>query len=277
MKRSLVLWALVVGCSDDGSANVVTTTGATTGDSTSAAGTEGGSAGTDPSSTTTSGTTTDGTTVGSTAPPLTTSASAGSTGDNPDAPDVIYVNFDGGDFSAGMDDATADQASVLISDTTVDPYGGTDQAQILATIAADYAPFDVLVTDERPAMGPYAMVVITPTDVVGVPGVAGVAPLDCGDAVRNNVAFVNTTVATDALMIGSVASSRLGSTFGIENGTDSSDLSWGSLWGAGEDPSWVDSCIDVEFSPECADEHAVYCPDGQQNGFAELTDLFGPA
>ena len=275
MKRLLLPAMLALGCGDDGSTAQPSGTDATSSAATSSSGTDDAASSTESSTGSDSTSTSEGTTVSSTAPPITTTDSA-SSGGNVDDSDVIFVNFDGGPFTLGSDDASADRSAILMGDTTIAPYAG-DRATVLNTIQADFAPFDVTVTDQRPATGSYAMVVITPTDVLNIAGVAGVGTLDCGDEVRQNVAFAFTDEFTDPVVIGSVASSRLGSTFGIENASDPGGLSSGQVPTPGDDPAWLDMCIGLEFAAECNQEHAVHCPDGQQNAFAELTELFGPA
>jgi hypothetical protein len=280
VKRAVLCCLVTIcGCSDDGTAGGsgtdtgLTGTTSTGGDTEAGATMEMGSTGGASSSSTSGASTT-------TAGPLTTGDETddGTTGG--DVPHVIYVNFDGGDFSNGPDDATTNTAGVLTVPMTIAAYDGdtTMRATVLSTIEADFAPFsgggDLTVTDVRPDAGPYTMVVITPTNFLPFPG-GGVAALDCDDATPSNVAFSFTDDEDDPGVVGAVASSRLGVTFGIEPTDEPLDLSYDQVWSPGDDPSWLDQCIAPSFAQTCTTQHAVHCKNGEQNAYAALAALFG--
>ena len=56
-------------------------------------------------------------------------------------------------------------------------------------VKADWAPFNMVVTDVRPAQGPYTMCMTGPANHPFGNGVLGIAPLDCNNYVANNVVF----------------------------------------------------------------------------------------
>jgi hypothetical protein len=116
---------------------------------------------------------------------------------------VLYLGFDGAALSPGLDDATVNQSSLVSgSAVALPPFTGTVGAPRVSSAAAQRAvvdrvrtlllPYDVDVVDERPASGPYAMVVVGGSAaLLGEPaGEGGLARLDCSAATPSPVAFV---------------------------------------------------------------------------------------
>lgn len=192
-----------------------------------------------------------------------------------DAATVLFVNFDGPTLTAGIDDATIDQASVAgsFSGMPLDPFGdGPKRDDIMTRLDEIWAPFDVAITDTRPASGDYAMIVVTPTNPFGG-GVLGIASQDCGDANPTSVGMVFSGIgdAYSASLVATVISHEAGRGYGLENVDAPGDV---MSQFAEEVASFLDQCRPLVGMPTCNAEHEVFCPAGQQNGFAELSAAF---
>jgi hypothetical protein len=196
------------------------------------------------------------------------------TGDPLDAAMVIFVNFDGIVLiGAETDDATMDQS--MLADDTGMPWGsygvGPKRDEIMIALAGYFAPFDVGVTSTRPESGDYTMIVVTPTNPFGG-GVVGISPLDCNNANPNNVGFVFGSIADPfpAEVVAASIAHVVADSLGLEH-TDSGDLTDPS---AIESYVFTDACAPLFIPTQCEAQHAVFCPPGQQNSFAELSAWF---
>lgn len=196
---------------------------------------------------------------------VTTSASTSTddgntTGDPLDAAMVVFVNFDGVVLvAAATDDATIDQ-SVLADDTgmPLGPYGvGPKRDQIMTALAGYFAPFDVGVTATRPPSGDYTMIVVTPTNPFGG-GVLGISPLDCDDANHRTVGLVFGSIddGFSADDVGATIAHVVADGLGLEH-TDGGGLT--SLFSFG-DYAFDDVCVPIMGEPQCAAQHAPFCP-----------------
>lgn len=120
---------------------------------------------------------------------------------------IVYLNFDGVTltYSNQNDDAVQNVSAIVNSQTEViAPFstsqlsstGGLSRQQIIDRVVSDmytlHEDFDVDFVTSRPASGPYSMVVFGGScqSTVGSNNCAGVALLDCGDQMPNNITFV---------------------------------------------------------------------------------------
>jgi hypothetical protein len=144
--------------------------------------------------------------------------------DLPDAPvcqkRVVFLSFEGETLTdAATSDATLNRASWMtngVAMATAPPYraGSANRAaeiqNIVSDLTARLAPFTT-VTTTRPASGDYMMVVFGGQPQAMGSRFIGVQELDCGDLVRNDVAWVG-----DDLQLNLVANVVMGSIgFGI--------------------------------------------------------------
>lgn len=151
------------------------------------------------------------------------------------APQVVFVNFNG----PRVCDATGDDARTNKSSLICDFYGvcggcktfasyGGDRTTVMSRLRSIYSAYNVTFTATRPASGSYTQVVITPSYGPH----HGVAALDCGNANRNGMAFVDRTGDSfyssigggiSAVGVAKAAAHELGHSFGLgHRGTASS-------------------------------------------------------
>ena len=107
----------------------------------------------------------------------------------------LFVNFDGGVLTHGdRDDATRNITRAAAIAGELQPYGGStlDRMAILQAVRADFEPYNVAVTSNRPESGDYVMAVVGPNRPEGEywANLLGTAFLDCWDAQTfNDISF----------------------------------------------------------------------------------------
>ena len=189
----------------------------------------------------------------------------------------IFVNFDGAQLSDGWDDSTNDVTQIGELVGSFAAYGAGDKREaVMQAVRADWAPFNVVITDTRPASGPYTMNMTGPTNPFGG-GVLGIAPLDCDDSqTHNNITYAfhsandQFSATTQATTIGQ----EVAHSYGLEHVDDPSDIM--NPYNAGGDASFTDTCITIVQGTVCPSQHAAECGSSdQQNSYAELMRLFG--
>lgn len=109
---------------------------------------------------------------------------------------ILFVNLDGVTASFGVADASQDSHNLYEELAGTWAGYGADAATretLLETVAAQWEPYRVVVTDQRPAPGsaPYVQAVVTADPPpAGFEGVASIAFPDCGDAIVQDMLFV---------------------------------------------------------------------------------------
>jgi MYXO-CTERM domain-containing protein len=183
---------------------------------------------------------------------------------------VVYLNFDGVTLtaSATSDDATKDKSGILSSAVpsgqtrAIAPFnvsdlassGGLSRSQIISRVVSDmyasHAPYNIEFVTERPAEGSYSMVVFGGTcqSVAKQSNCAGIALLDCGDYMPNNITFVF-PYGLRVADLASTASQEEAHAFGLAHTTDTSDIMYPYLrdfvpteFGAGPVPNGDSTC-----------------------------------
>lgn len=190
---------------------------------------------------------------------------------------ILYINLEGATTTFGVADASMD------SHNLAEPLAGTwsgysdDQTErqaLLDLVIAQWAPFRVLVTDQRPdaTAAPYLMAIVTadppPPEFMGTPWFA--FP-DCNDSILRDVAFVFMAPGNglDTQGHANYTSQAITRTFGLLRTTSADDLT-------GFGSQLIDQCYALD-EPACPEHVQAFC-DGdptRQNSYRELEALLG--
>lgn len=205
-------------------------------------------------------------------------------------PTVVFLNLDGAPINANGEDSRTN-SSFVAGDYgfagSYPPWGGSvsQRQSLLDAVRADWAPFDFVITDSRPAAGNYTMAMHGPVNHPLGPGTVGIAPVDCYDNNQNNVVFAfysaadlgaNGPLGEQATTI----SQEIAHSYGLEhvagNGAQG-DIMFPTT---SSNASFLDTCFPITGTLRCSGQHAELsgCGGGDvQNGVAELLSLFGAA
>ena len=151
----------------------------------------------------------------------------------PAAPTQVWLNVDGATITKGA----ASDASKLTSYVCGglfpafkhSPYGA-DRAQVVARLAQRVAAFlgsyRVEVVTAKPSSAPYEMVLVGGSaSLCGkAKGVAGLAPLDCADAVAGEIAFAFADDLTDLDWLALTVAHELAHTLGLLHTGEACDI-----------------------------------------------------
>ncbi len=192
---------------------------------------------------------------------------------------VFYLNYDGVTikYTGQEDDATQNVSQFQDFAMSYAPYGdGAKRAASSQAVKADWAKYNVIITETRPGNGNYTMCVNTPTNPFGG-GVLGIAPLDCNDQQARNIVFAYHS-ANDQFPAATQAttmSQEIAHAFGLEHVKQPSDIM--NPYNDGGDPSFIDQCFTLDAGGGqilCNSQHNQFCA-GAQNSHQELMWLFG--
>jgi MYXO-CTERM domain-containing protein len=194
---------------------------------------------------------------------------------------VVFVNFDGAQLTAGPDNSKTNTTQISQMAGTFAAYGqGAKREAVMQATRENFAAYNIIVTDTRPASGDYVMNMTGPTNPFGG-GVLGIAPLDCNDAqTHNNItyAFHSVNDSFSAAVTATTIGQEVAHSFGLEHVNEPGDIM--NPYNAGGNASFIDQCITIAPSQNgivCGAQHAAQC--GQttlQNSHRELLALFGP-
>lgn len=194
---------------------------------------------------------------------------------------VIFVNFDGATLTSGYDDSRTNTTQIGQLAGQFAAYGmGPKRDAVMQAVREDWAAYNVIVTDTRPASGDYTMNMTGPTNPFGG-GVLGIAPLDCEDQqTHNNItyAFHSVNDQFSATVQATTIGQEVAHSYGLEHVNEPGDIM--NPYNAGGDASFLDSCIQIVSNQgvACQAQHAAQCGTGtSQNAHQELLTLFGPS
>jgi MYXO-CTERM domain-containing protein len=194
---------------------------------------------------------------------------------------VIFVNFDGAQLTAGSDNSKTNTTQISQLAGSFAAYGnGAKREAVMQATRENFAAYNIVITETRPASGDYVMNMTGPTNPFGG-GVLGIAPLDCNDSqTHNNITYAfhsindNFSAAVTATTIGQ----EVAHSFGLEHVNEPGDIM--NPYNAGGNASFLDQCIAVEAGQNgivCGAQHAAQCGQSNvQNSHRELLELFGP-
>lgn len=192
---------------------------------------------------------------------------------------VIFVNFDGANLSSGFDDSKNNVTQIGQLAGSFAAYGnGSKRDAVMQAVQADWADFNVFVTDARPNSGDYTMNMTGPTNPFGG-GVLGIAPLDCNDSqTHNNItyAFHSENDGFSAAVTATTIGQEVAHSYGLEHVDEPGDIM--NPYNAGGDAAFTDQCIQIVQSVSCGAQHSAQCgSQTSQNSYQELLTLFGPS
>ncbi len=136
---------------------------------------------------------------------------------------IIYMNKNGGTFTPGNNDSRTNRSSIPNQTSTIAPWNVTDAAwqQVMTCVKAQFAPFDVEVTDVDPGQVPHIESVVAgnPQDVGMQQGVGGVSPFtsDCS-TIPNSIVFTFAEVfGNDYQTVCEVVAQEVSHSFGLDH------------------------------------------------------------
>lgn len=202
--------------------------------------------------------------------------------DAPEVPSlrVLYLNFGGVVLSrAETDDATTNLTEVDALVGTHPAHAGPFGCEAVGSVVAGhFAPFELEIACERPAAGPYTMVIVSSS--AALPDSddlrwTATSP-DCGNANESNVGLVETASAAslDAQAVALAVSHVAGITYGLDEGHDFPlDL---ASFDASPDATWFDMCIPIFDDITCPEQNLANCGvEDSQNSYVELAAVLG--
>jgi hypothetical protein len=219
-------------------------------------------------------------------------------------PHIQYLNFEGGTVHAGnSSDARTNTSGIPDEDQEVPPFVGSaaDIAAIRDRVVAAYAPFNVVITTERPPEDlEYSMTFVGGWNTIYCDSCSalGVAPLDCADTNPYDVAFVfsNHFSAGDYRDVAATILQESAHAYGLGHTSDAYDYMipfvngvsdrWARCTGPGvcsrdedcpyEYVGWTDVCTpEGACCPRVVDDSS--CGGSYQDSYATLMSMLGPA
>ncbi len=150
------------------------------------------------------------------------------------ATQVVFVNFGGPvvrNCAAPCSDAPTNRTFIIgqyLKRSQVDfaPFADAPRrTAIVSFLRTWFARYDIRFTAKRPLSGPYTMAVVTPSFAPN----HGIAPLDCGNTNRSDIAFVFRTGTSSAHFLAQEIAHELGHSFGLAHVRSSADfMQWAS-------------------------------------------------
>jgi MYXO-CTERM domain-containing protein len=151
-------------------------------------------------------------------------------------PTVLYVNFDGATITK-ISGSDASKNGSFIGGGTIPAFSGDAamRAQIVTLIKQLYSAYNIQIVTSRPASGDYDMALVggTPAHLgLNYPsGVVGVAPMDCGNQMPRDIAFIFAQ-SLESIVGGSMLAQRTAETaahesahsYGLPHSGDGCDL-----------------------------------------------------
>ncbi len=135
---------------------------------------------------------------------------------------ILYLNRNGGDFYPGPDNSSRNTSTLVRSPVRVPAYrrSNTQWAQLLAASQAEYAPYDITVTDVDPGAVAHVEVVVSGSpSMIGQPSTAaGISPLagDC-TVIERSIVFAFDDLLYDVNDQMRVVTHEAGHSFGLDH------------------------------------------------------------
>ena len=169
---------------------------------------------------------------------------------------VVYLEFEGVTLTQGPSDATTNKAVWLgVTSAAVPKFHASDSNRaaeivtITTAVKSALSSFPVTVVTQRPAAGPYVMIVFGGDQtIVDVPYGYAVNRLDCGDVVKSDVGWVSDTPPTSQ-KVADYAVGAIGYGLGLGATSDVNDCmcGWGNTCQQGAGPCTLSSSITAQI------------------------------
>ncbi|MBV1860740.1 MAG: hypothetical protein KUG77_20160, partial [Nannocystaceae bacterium] len=194
--------------------------------------------------------------------------------------ETLYIDFDGASLSPGSD-GRLEQMSCI--DGAFE-YPGLDAGRAFVEATVEHVrehlePFDITVHWEtRPDAGlPYTTVLVggAPEQLGFDESTQGYAcQVDCGNQHANELVLAFNDSSEQALA--NTIVHEAAHAWGLDHVIDGESLM--SPFSPADEAALFDRCVEISeatSSPVCIEAHASFCPPGQQNEHAEMTERFG--
>lgn len=190
---------------------------------------------------------------------------------------TVVLERHGATITGGEDDSRQLVSSVVATKrttATIPKFGGSDKEwrELVKCVQKVFAPYDLNVVEERPASGPFVLVMVggTPSLLGYEKKIAGLAPYNT-DVVDDPVVFVFAkTLGDDPTKMCETAAEEIGHTYGLDHEYNCKDpMTYLASCGTQAFQSGEYSCGEYEKRP---------CKNGQpkQNSHARLLAVLGP-
>jgi hypothetical protein len=208
--------------------------------------------------------------------------SSSSTGEVADCVGVagrtVWINFDGGTLTMGLAEnapanITADSQQV----GTWQPYDDPDVDDLFEIVRGHWAPFDICLTRDEPALADYDMIIVTSETLNGNPNNPGHIAADCGDAHANNTGVVilsseaNLATATKGIAL----SKLMAKVYGLDSVVGVGDLMNYPISETLNAATFTDTCLPTYGTQQC--DGTPGCSATEYNSYALLLSALGPA
>jgi uncharacterized protein (TIGR03382 family) len=193
------------------------------------------------------------------------------------AGDIIYMNRVGGTYTPGNNNSSTNRSSVPNTTSVIPPWNVSEAGwnEVMTCVAAQFAPFDITVTDVDPGDTPHweSVVAGSPGDLGFPNGVGGVSPFtsDCSVIQRSVVYTFAEVFGNNYRVICEVVAQEVAHSFGLDHQF------------LCEDPmTYLGGCGAKTFQnidAQCGEDQPRTCACGQatQNSVTMLTQRIGAA
>ncbi len=190
-------------------------------------------------------------------------------------PRIIYMNKDGATLSSGWSDSGQNISSLVDSTVNYPAWNVSASGwnQVMSCMTDIFAPFNITITDQRPASGDYIMSMMGgyPQNVGFQQGVGGVSPFSCGIIDRSIVFTFTEVYGGNYRAICETAAQEAAHSFGLDH-----------EYLCADPMTYLNGCGNKTFqntNAQCGEYSARACQCGgsTQNSVQMLMDASGPA
>jgi hypothetical protein len=138
---------------------------------------------------------------------------------------TLFINFEGAVLDPGYSDATVNKTPLIAKRSTLPAFSGSSdlRTSIVATLTEALGSYDLAIVTVRPATGPYDMIVFggSPANLELPADLDSVAPIDCGDGRKSDLAVVFD--GTTSIRLANAALGAVGNMAGMDRVTRAGD------------------------------------------------------